>query len=487
MAKTSPQRSPPRVIWQTGAALAVVAAITYLGFRVVPVNATTEGFSYLIAILFLSTGWGLIEGLTAAIFAAFCLNYFFFPPVGTLTIENPQDWVALFAFLITAITASRLSAQAKRRALEVLDKQRELERLYALSRGMLFIEPSAPVAKQVANQVAQAFEAPAVVLYSRLDDAYYRAGPAEFPLPNQHFQQAALEGTQFHQDSSWIAAIRLGGDPIGSIGVSGVELTESAIQSLTNLAAIGLEQARVQKIANRAEAARQSDELKSTLLDAIAHEFQTPLTTIKAVTSALLSARAPAPEYQAEMLQLVDQESRRLSSLVSDAIQMSRIEAGAVRLNRERISAAALVENVLQQKQSAVAERQVSVDIPASLPDLWVDPELIALALRQFVDNAAKYSGVNSAIHISAQPAGEMLILASQDHGQGIPETDLPHIFDKFYRGQQSKGQISGAGLGLGIAKAVVEAHGGKISAHSRAGEGTEFRIALPARKEQKP
>ena len=477
------------VVSRAGAGIVIVAAITFAGYRLVPVNATTEGFCYLIAILFLATAWGLTEAVAASVFAVLCFNYFFFPPVGAFAIEDPQNWVALFAFLITSIMASRLSAQAKRRALEVLGKQEEMERLYALSRGMLLIEPAQSAAKQVANQIAQAFDAPAVVLYSRMDHTYYRAGPEEFPGLNVQLQQAALEGTQFQSDRYWIASIRLGGEPIGSVGIGGVDLSDSAVQSLANLAAIGLERSRAQEAVNKAEVARQSDELKSTLLDAIAHEFQTPLTIIKAVTSSLLAARAPSPEHRAEMLHLVDQEAQRLANLVSDAIQMSRIEAGTVRLQPERIAAAVLIENVLRQKQSVLAEHRVALDMPSALPDLWVDPELITLALRQLADNAAKYSPVNSAIEISASVisanGGAQVILVIQDHGQGIPESELPEIFDKFYRGRQSNGQISGAGLGLGIARAVVEAHGGKIWAESHAGEGSVFRMALPTAKEK--
>jgi two-component system, OmpR family, sensor histidine kinase KdpD len=473
------------MIGRVVAGTAIVAAITFLGYRVLPINATTQGFLYLIAILFLATGWGLTEAVVASVVAVLSFNYFFFPPVGTFTVEDPQNWTALFAFLITAITASRLSVHAKRRAQEVLERQQEVERLYALSRAILLIEPAQAVAKQVANHIAQAFAAPAVVLYTNTDRAFYRAGPEEFPGLDHQFQQAAIEGMQFHKDRIWITAIRLGGEPIGSVGMSGVDLSDSALQSLANLAAIGLERARAQEESTKAEVARQSDELKSMLLDAIAHEFQTPLTTIKAATSALLAKRPLVPEQHVELLHLVDEETQRLSSLVSDAIQMSRIEAGTIRLQPEQVPAALLVENVLRQKRSTLAERSVVVDIPPDLPPFRVDQELVALALRQLVDNAVKYSDSNSVVEIAARCAEGQVILSVRDYGQGIPEGELPHVFEKFYRGRQSRGQISGAGLGLAIARAVVQAHGGKIWAENRAGGGAVFQIAVPVSKER--
>ena len=463
-----------------------MAVITFLGYRVLPINATTQGFLYLIAILFLATSWGLTESVVASIVAVLCFNFFFFPPVGTFTVADPQNWAALLAFLITAITASRLSAQAKRRALEVLERQQEVERLYALSRAILLIEPSQPLAKQVATHIAQTFAAPAVVLYTRVDQAFYRAGTDEFPGLNEQLQQAATEGTQFHKDRIWITAIRLGGDPIGSVGIAGVDLSDSALQSLANLAAIGLERARAQEAATKAEVARQSDELKSMLLDAVAHEFQTPLTTIKAATSAMLAERPPPPEQQADLLRLVGEETQRLSSLVSDAIQMARIEAGKIHLERERVPAAVLVEDALRDKRSMLTECNVAVDVPPDLPHLWADPELIVLALRQLIDNAVKYSAPNSDVEIDARQADGQVVLSVRDHGQGISQADLPHVFEKFYRGRQSRGQIAGAGLGLAIARAVVDAHGGKIWAESRAGEGSVFRIALPLPEEKR-
>ncbi len=467
------------MVWRVAASAAIVAAITFVGFKILPINATTQGFLYLIAILFLATAWGLTEAVVASVAAVLCLNYYFLPPIGTFTIADPANWTALVTFLITAITAGRLSTQAKRRALEVLERQQEVERLYALSRAILLFEPSESVAKQVAAHIAQTFGAPAVVLYTRADQAFHRAGPEEFPGLDEQLRQAALEGTRFHQDRSWITAIRLGGEPIGSLGMNGVDLSDSALESLANLSAIGLERARAQEAATKAEVSRQSDALKSTLLDAIAHEFQTPLTTIKAATSAML-AQPPASAQNTDLLNLVDDETQRLSSLVSDAIRMARIEAGTVRLHRESTPLASLVETILSEKRSVLEDRHITVEIPPDLPRLRVDPELTAMALRQLIDNAAKYSSADSTIDISASLVDGQVVLSIRDHGQGIPEAELPHVFEKFYRGRQSKGQIAGAGLGLAIARAVIGAHGGKIWVESPAGQGANFQIAWP-------
>ena len=337
-----------------GAMMAVIVLLTFTMTRLLPVNATTAGFAYLIAILFAATLWGLVEATIGSIVAVLCFNYYFLPPIGTLTIADTQNWVAFFALLITSITASRLSDRVRRQAIEAQERQQEMEQLYALSRAILLIDSTQSVAKQVVNQVAQTFEAPAVVLYVHSTGEIFRAGRQEFSGTEEQLRVATSQGTQLHQsgEDTWITAVRLGGQPVGALGIGGVDLSDSAVQSLTNLVAIGLERAKAQETASRAEAARQSDELKSTLLDAIAHEFKTPLTTIKASTTALLSDRPPKPEQQREYIELVDEEADRLSGLVSEAIQMARIEAGQVRLQLEETPISDLLESVLGKMKS---------------------------------------------------------------------------------------------------------------------------------------
>jgi two-component system sensor histidine kinase KdpD len=475
-------------VLQVGAMVVIIGLLTLAMTKVLPVNATTAGFAYLVAILFGATKWGLAEATIGSVVAVLCFNYDFLPPIGTFTIADPQNWVALFALLITSITASRLSTRVKKQAIEAQDRQQEMERLYALSRSILLIDSTQSVPRQVVNQVAQTFEAASVALYVHSTGEVFNAGREDFSgtrAPKtaasslEQLRLAASQGTQIHEpgERTWITAVRLGVQPVGALGISGVDLSDSAVQSLTNLVAIGLERARAQESASRAEAARQSDELKSTLLDAIAHEFKTPLTTIKASTTALLSDRPPKPEQQREYIVLMDEEADRLSGLVSEAIQMARIEAGQVRLQLEETAIAELLDSVLSKMKSVVDNRPVEIKAPADLPPVMVDREMMEMTFRQLIDNAVKYSPPGTPITISAALADGQVVTRVQDRGRGITTAELPRIFEKFYRGIRN--QVPGAGLGLAIAKAVVAAHGGSIWAESTPGAGSTFCVAL--------
>jgi two-component system sensor histidine kinase KdpD len=345
------------------------------------------------------------------------------------------------------------------------------------------IEPTRPEPKQLAMQIAQSFAADAVALYDRDSDKFFRAGPQDFHDSDGRLRQAALEGTLFRDEKAHrvVTSIRLGARPIGSLGIHGVALSDSALQGLSNLVAIGLERLRVQEAASKAEAARQSDELKSTLLDALAHEFKTPLTSIKAASTALLSSNALRPEQQRELLSIVDEETDRLSVLVTEAIQMARIEAGRVILRRESHSVQELVESVLNKLRTVVEDRKIQVNIAAGLPPVWVDGELIEVALRQLIDNALKYSPAGSPVSLAAESKEGRVIVSVADHGPGIPEAEQSRIFEKFYRAEASRHQIPGAGLGLVIAREIIHAHGGEIWVDSKPGEGSIFEFSLPS------
>ncbi|HLI35614.1 MAG TPA: ATP-binding protein, partial [Terriglobia bacterium] len=219
--------------------------------------------------------------------------------------------------------------------------------------------------------------------------------------------------------------------------------------------------------------------------DAIAHEFKTPLTSIKAAATALLSGSIHQPLAQRELVSIIDEEADRLSQWVSEAIQMARIEVGQVQVKRKLCDVNALVRSALEQMKPAIEGREVRILITPKMPEVLVDGELIGLAIRQLVDNALKYSPPNTPVTLRARTAEGSVILSVADEGPGIEEADQARIFEKFYRAPSSHGQVTGAGMGLTIARRILDAHAGEIWVQSRSGQGSEFFISLPIAQQE--
>jgi two-component system sensor histidine kinase KdpD len=458
---------------------AVTAACRYAG-----VNQTTTGFAYLILVLFIATGWGLQQAIVASVAGMLCYNFFFLPPVGTFTIADPQNWIALTAFLVTAIVASHLSASAKRRAVDSVRRQRELERLYSLGRSILLDAGDQRVPVRLARRVAEAFELRAVALYDITAGQAYLAGPEDLAIPPDILNKA-LTGELKNDERSECryAVIRLGTKPAGVLGLRGA-VSDTAVDAISSLVAIGLERARSQEIENLAKAARQSQELKSTLLDAIAHEFKTPLTSIKAATTTVLADDHFTGQNR-ELLSIVNEETDRLDNLVSDAIQMSRIEGGKFKLHCSLVAPKEVINTVVAQMRARLEDRPVKMSVAQDLRGVYIDRDLIQLSLRQLVDNALKHAPGHSSIGIGADRAGKEVIFWVRDDGPGISAAEAERIFERFYRGQLSRHAVPGSGIGLAVVREIARAHGGDATVTSEPGKGARFALRLPLTKEE--
>src|SRR5258706_5309522 len=329
--------------------LAGVALVTWTGYTLVPANATTIGFAYLLLVLIVASLWGFFQPSLPSMAATLALNFFFLPPVGKFTIADPQNWVALFSFLTTALIASRLSAKAKRRALDAVARQQDLERLYTFSRAILLIDNTEPFPKQLVRNLADIFEMKAAVLYERRTEEFYRAGPSDFDGFEDQLRDAALQGTFFSdaQHNRVITAVRLGAEPIAGLALQGAQMPDAVLQGIANLVAIGLERARAQDLASQIEAARHSEKLRTTLLDAMAHEFKTPLTSVMAATTSLLANPDQPAESRIELLKIADEEANHLKDLIDDTVEMGRLDTADIRLNTEPSDVGAIVREVV--------------------------------------------------------------------------------------------------------------------------------------------
>jgi two-component system sensor histidine kinase KdpD len=462
------------------ASIVGVAVVTYLARDVVGVNATTVGFGYLLLVLVIASCWGFPEAAASSIVAAASFNFFFLEPVGAFTIDDPQNWVAVFSLLATSLIASRLSAAVKRRALDAIERQQDLERLYTFSRSILLIDTE-PFPRQLAHKLADIFGLSAVVLYDRRSDEIYRAGPCDFEGMEEQLREAALQGTFFHdpERSRIITAVRLGSEPIASLALQGGLMQDSVVQGIANLVAIGLERARAQDLAHQVEAGRQTERLRTTLIDAMAHEFKTPLTSIKAATTSLLASPDQPEGSRTELLKIADEEAERLTGLIDDAVEMARLDAAQIDIQGEFSDLGQVVKDVVASMQTAIDGRRMDVLCDAEAPKVSLDRRLVKLAIKQLLDNALKYSPPDTPVTLRVQRAGGTVRLEVSDQGMGIPEAEQSRIFHRFYRSPSAQTQIPGSGLGLSIAYRIVQAHEGDLTVTSRPGE-TIFRMTLP-------
>jgi two-component system, OmpR family, sensor histidine kinase KdpD len=457
-----------------------VGLVTFVAFRVIPVNATTVGFAYMLLVLIVASTWGFFEASLTSIAATLLFNLCFLEPIGKLTIADPKNWVALFTFLASSLIASRLSTKAKQHALDVIRRQQDVERLYSLSRAILLTSRDEPFAKQLVQKLADIFQLTAAVLYDRRARELYRAGPADFQGLDDQLRDAALSGTSFSgKGERLITAVRLGSEPIASLALQGTHMPDSVIQGIANLVAIGLERARAQELAHDAEAAQRSEQLRTVLIDAMAHEFKTPLTLIKGATTSVLAGPDHLSDSTREQLTIADEEADHLRDLLDNAIVMARLDTNNIDVHLELWNLEEIVRDVLASMHVEIEDRPLNVTADAQLPLIPLDRRLLKLAIKQLIDNAVKYSPPDSPIAICIHVSDGAASIDVTDHGGGIASEDQQRIFERFYRGHAVRNQIPGYGLGLNIASSIMHAHHGDLSVTSQPGE-TTFRITLP-------
>ncbi len=465
-------------------AAAIVILLVPLYRMVVHVNPTTVALSFLLAILVVSATWGLRYAVFMAILATAVFNFYFLPPVGTFTIADPQNWIALAAFLVTAIIASQLAERARRQAAEANRRRREVERLYSFSQKLLIADNVVELLNALPAYVVDSFAVDEAAIFVTGRDNVYRSRPDIRALQVEQLKAVTARGDPVvdPEHRLWLMPLRLGVRTVGAIGIAGGLLSRETREAISSLAAIAIERASAVEKLSQAEAARESENLRSALLDSVTHEFRTPLTSIKAAATSLLSDRNLSPEQNRDLLAVIDEETDRLNHLVEEAAEMARLDAGQVELRAEEASIEIPISAALEESHQVLAGHPVEVVVAPQLPLLRMDVERIKAVLQQLLENAGKYSPPGSPVRITAEVRDGAIAVSVSDRGPGIDSFEQSLIFDKFYRGRGHRSTIQGTGMGLAIAKAIVEAHGGTINVTSQLGQGSVFSFALPVR-----
>ena len=461
------------------AAVVAVAATTTLYRHWFHVNPTTVALTFLILVLLVSANWGFRLAFVVALIATGAFNFFFLPPVGTFTIADPQNWVALIAFLITALVASNLAERARREAEQANRRRKEVERLYAFSQSLLTSENVLELLNTIPGRVASVFGVAGTALLVESKETIYRSSPqARFDVGT--LKATLVRGEIATEHDVFYIPLRIGVRTVGALAVADVGLSRETLEAIGSLIGIAIERVRAVEEVTKTRAEQESERLRSALLDSVTHEFRTPLTSIKASVTSLLAPYRLDEGQRTEFLTVINEETDRLNRLVGEAAEMASLDAGMFKLEKHPQAMHGVIEAALEQLNATLQTHPVEVQVPSDLPLVPIDFDRIREVLMHLVENAAKYSDPKAPIRITAAVEKGDLMVSVADHGPGIDSMEQPLIFEKFYRGRNQRYAASGTGMGLAICKAIVETHGGKIGVVSQPGSGSVFSFTLP-------
>jgi len=472
---------------------------------------------YIIGIAVLAARRGVFPALLASVLAFLTYDWFFIPPVHTFTVDNPSEYVALVTLLVTSIIIGQLLAAVRRRATEAQRQQVQTELLYEVSQAALSSSQVDEVyalavrrlcedlgmtwgrlqlrdqeqLQEVAAHGAVTDSSDAQHLRQRVAEEAQAMGVWQQPNNVRIVSEIQIDAGQASSPEggtlsevytpltieSRVEGVLVVGGRIASEPLTSEEAR--FLQAFSNQLASAVQRDRLADQIARARALEESDRLKSALVSSVSHELKTPLAAIKASATTLLQDSATTDSaVRRELTEAINREVDRLTRLVSDLLDMSRLEAGGIRPQPEWVSIADVVADVLERLEPVLRDRDVAVNISEEIPETPLDFVLISQVLMNLLDNAARYSPSPSKIAISAEVVREQLRVSVFNEGSQIAPDDLERLFDKFYRGTISAG---GTGLGLAIARGMVEAHGGRIWAENVGRRGVAFSFTLPS------
>ena len=472
------KRSWMQLLQQCAIGCAAIACLTFVAYRLhFPV--ATVGFIYLFVVLVASLSYGIWQATLISLVAVSCLNYFFIPPIFSFTVADERDWIALVSFQICALLVSRISSREQRIARDANYQRIQMKKLYELSRGILLFDLHTPPGPQLVQLIRRIFEVDDVAIF----DANLALLNHEGTWPPEEQQLAKTtylteRNEDDHDARTTQRVIRIGTVSIGAMAIRG-EIDPLIANSIASLAAIAFERHRSYEKEANAESAKQAEQLRVAVLDALAHAFKTPLTAICTASSGLLEM-GTLDKIESELADLINEESINLNQLCTRLLQTAKLEASSVSMRTEPVIVSRLVKDVVADLSGTLKEHPIELFIEEQETPLQGDRELLKMILTQYLDNAAKYSAPDAPIDIAVRESNSELLLSVHNQGSLIKMQDRERIFERFYRSPDAKTQAPGAGVGLSIVKKAAEAHRGHVWVTSAEQDGTTFFLSIP-------
>ena len=477
------------------------------------VSLANVSMLYLLVVTGAALFLGSFPAVVASILSFLALDWFFVEPRYQLTVQDPAEWLALCMFLLTATVTGQLTALLRARAEEAQRSKSETDALAEASWAVASELERDRALSRVLEQVAAVLELESAFILvieedgklntvARLDttspdldrrDPGPRGDPVQFVIENrraigwdgsklwtkalfQHEHPAAIYLPIMTEDRV-VGVLCL--NPRGEQEVTTNK--RRVIDSLVNHAALTIQRAKLMKVEANAQALAEADRLKTALLSMVSHDFRSPLTSIKASVSGLLQEGAPwDPDMQRALLQGIDEETDRLNRMVGNILDLSRLEAGAWQPRREPTAMADLLSAALDSFDS-LDNARIQVDLDRTIADVSVDSVQMVQVLRNLLENALKYSPLDTQVELKVLPANGSMTIEVLDRGPGLPKGEESHVFEAFYRAPELKeSSVPGIGIGLALCQGLIEAHGGKLDAYNRDGGGAVFRLTIP-------
>lgn len=422
-------------------------------------NRATAALLLLLEILGIATLGQSVVALVSSVVASLVFSYYFIDSVGNLSLTTTQSVITFGAMILTAVAASQLSVRTQRRMREAIHRREEMERLNQLGRVLIAADTVAEAAEKAVRIVVTLFGLKGALL--RVEG-----------LPRV-FQFGTMSGDR-------VSVVSLDAESrTGVLELHGARLSEEVANALASMIRLVLERARSSEERAALEATRRSEELRSTVLNALAHDFKTPLTSIKAAASTLRRSGDFFDSDERELIAVIDEEADRLNQLITESLELARLESRRAHPRMEDCRIGDVVQEIVERLERFLGDRELIIEIPEELPPIAGDRFLLEQMLLQVVDNALKYSRPGTPIRISAIAGQDGLVLAVRNEGSAIPESERERIFEKFYRGSRDRATVEGTGLGLVIAKTIAESHGGRVWLENEP-QGPAFCFMLP-------